>query len=183
MTIDLSTLTQEQLDETVKWANLGRSLVTDKRTRAQAEKLAKVLSPEIETSEDLAEPVLAPVRSELEEVKNQLKKITDGAAEWAKQEKFSNLRKQGYTDEGISKIEEIMQAKGINDPEVAAAVFDKTNPPAKPKLPGMSSPTFGSDIFGAQGASKEDLELLTSNPDAFMDMMANKVWQETENNE
>lgn len=53
-----------------------------------------------------------------------------GAVTRQQEEGFDRLRQQRYTDEGITKIREIMTEKGILDPEIAAAYFDRINPPA-----------------------------------------------------
>lgn len=174
--------TPEQLVEMQKWANLGQALVSNKKTKAQAEKLVKLLSPDIETSEDLAEPLLAPMRSELADVKAQLKTITDGAAEYHKQQKFEDLRKAGYTDEGIGKVQEIMDSMNVSSPEVAAAYFEKINPVAPAKVGGVSAQNFGNDLFGLQGEqTKEKLDMLFNDPDAFIAAEVDAVSQEFRN--
>ncbi len=114
-------------------------------------------------------------------MKAKLNGITDGAAEWNKQEKIASLRKAGYTDEGITKIQEIAASKNISDLDVAAAYFDKTNPPPAAKIPGMNSATFGNDIFGLQDNTKEKLDLLFNDPDAFIAQEANAVAEEFRN--
>lgn len=45
------------------------------------------------------------------------------------------LRSQGWTDEGITNVEKLMTERGITDYEIAAAAFEKMQPPAEPVLP------------------------------------------------
>lgn len=45
-------------------------------------------------------------------------------------EKKADLRRSGYTAEGIEAIEKLAQDRGIPDLEAAAALFDKQNPPS-----------------------------------------------------
>ena len=42
------------------------------------------------------------------------------------------LKKEGYSDEGIDKIEKLMQDRGLTDYEAAASLFDRQNPPDEP---------------------------------------------------
>lgn len=161
-------LTEEQLTHLQQWANLGQALVGNKKTKVAAEKLVKMLDPNIETSEDAAEPLLAPMRDELADVRKQLKTITDGAAAYNEGQKFVALREAGYTDEGVEKIKEIMKTEGISNPHVAAAYFEKTNPP-KVDIRGVSSQNFGNDIFGIDAqTSKDKLDKLFNDTDSFI---------------
>lgn len=169
-----------QLQEARQWANLALKLNSGK-TKRDFEKLVKQVAPEIETSDELAEPLLAPMRQELDNLKNQLKGINDGAEAWRQQEQIAALRKAGYTDEGIEKIKGIMTEKGIRDAMDAAAVFDKANPPPRAPAPGTTPLQFGESLFGGDGMTKEKLNLLFENPDAFVDAEINAVHNEFNN--
>ena len=64
----------------------------------------------------------------------------------------SGLKAQKWTDDGIKKLEEFMEQKGILDHEIAAAAFEKLHPPQTPVVPGgsgawnfMEMPTDGAD--------------------------------------
>lgn len=48
---------------------------------------------------------------------------------------FAKLRQDGYNDEGIKKIEALMQEKGLLDPTDAAIIFERMHPPAAPATP------------------------------------------------
>ena len=42
---------------------------------------------------------------------------------------FAALRRDGYTQEGLAEVRKIMDEKGILDPAIAAAYFEKLHPP------------------------------------------------------
>lgn len=179
---DINDLSPDQL-ESIQWGNLARKMVTDKKTKSAFEKLAKQVAPEIETSEDLAAPLLSPLQDEIKALRGELNGIKEAGAEWNKQEKISALRKAGYTDEGLTKIQEIAVAKGL-DLDDAAAIFDKTNPVAKTRVNGVSSQNFGNDLFNLQGENTKDkLDMLFNDPDAFMAAEVNAVNAEFNNQE
>lgn len=48
---------------------------------------------------------------------------------------FAKLRQDGYNDEGIKKIEALMEEKGLLDPTDAAIIFERMHPPAAPVVP------------------------------------------------
>ena len=48
---------------------------------------------------------------------------------------IADLRRQGWTDDGIKAVEKLMEDKGILDPLDAAAIYEKHNPPPMPTTP------------------------------------------------
>ena len=48
---------------------------------------------------------------------------------------FAELRTQRWTDDGLKKVEELMEREGILDPLVAAAYIEKSNPLPEPVTP------------------------------------------------
>jgi hypothetical protein len=66
---------------------------------------------------------------------------------------FTKLRQDGYNDEGIKKIEALMQEKGLLDPTDAAIIFERMHPPAAPVVPTggawnfVDSPKDGGDVY------------------------------------
>lgn len=68
---------------------------------------------------------------------------------------IAELRRQKYTDEGIKKIEALMEEKGILDPLDAAAIFERSNPP--PALPAPAGGGVGGWNFAeATGGAADD---------------------------
>lgn len=74
------------------------------------------------------------------------------------------LRDAGYNDDGIAKIEEIMEKRGIADHEAAMALFERENPPPEPVMTGGSRWNFFE-------APKEDVNfkaLMEGQDEAFL---------------
>jgi hypothetical protein len=74
------------------------------------------------------------------------KALEDDKAEREKQKNLDELRlafsknrtklaNQGWTDEGITGVEKLMEERGIFDHEVGAALFEKLHPPGDPATP------------------------------------------------
>jgi hypothetical protein len=107
----------------------------------------KAPTPTLEQEQRMAAP-LNEVQKQIAELTSLVtKKFSDdetkeklGALSRQQDEGFARLRDQRYTDEGITKIRELMTEKGILDPEIAAAYFDRINPPS------LATPT-GSNSF------------------------------------
>lgn len=65
---------------------------------------------------------------------------------------FRKLREEGWQPAGIDAVRKIMEERGIVDHDVAAAVYEKQNPPQAPLTPNgragwgfMDAPTEGAD--------------------------------------
>lgn len=72
--------------------------------------------------------------------------------------KIAGLRRQGYTDEGIEKIQKLAEERGLVDLDAAAALFDKMNPPATVSQPGGG--IGGLDLFQQSSQDDEDFKKL-----------------------
>lgn len=73
------------------------------------------------------------------------------------------IDEQGYRPEGIEQIKKIMSDKGILEPEIAAAYFEKTNPPQTPITPTGSNSVNFIEAFNDQSESNKAYnELLNS---------------------
>lgn len=175
-------LTNEQI-EAIQFGNLARKILANKKTKSAFERLAKEVSPDIETSEDLAEPLLSPLRAQLKDVTDQLNGIKQAGEAYHKDEARKSLRAAGYTDEGLTKIEEIAASKGLKDLNDAAAIFDKTNPVIKARVNGVSPQNYGNDIFNLQDNTAEKLDMLFNNTDAFIASEVEAVNQEFAKNQ
>lgn len=74
---------------------------------------------------------------------------------------IKKLREQGWTDEGIKGVREIMEAKGLLDAEDAAAIFEKQHPPQTPIVPTAGSGSW--DFIGStETGSDESLKRLVA---------------------
>lgn len=137
---------QVEVDETEyqnqqQLTRLYGSMMQDPKSRELLTKAAKIVNPKAVTPElDAKEEVLAALAAEREERLALQASIAADKAERAEKEnlqafstsweqKRGGLRKIGYTDDGIEKIEQLAQERGIVDLEAAAALFDRMNPP------------------------------------------------------
>ena len=92
--------------------------------------------PELEMEAAARQPVEALEKT----VSDVQKQIADDKAEREKSAKLASLsgnieqgkvklRREGWTDEGIAAVEKVMDERGILDVEIAAAFYEKQNPP------------------------------------------------------
>lgn len=107
----------------------------------------------------------APVNAQVDEIKQMLaaekaerlaekqsreqeKQIDQFTQSWERQK--TTLRNQGWSDQGLSAIENHAKERGIPDLEVAAAHWEKLNPPPEPVQPA------GSGSWGFMDAPADD---------------------------
>ena len=107
--------------------------------------------PELEIEEAAKAPVMALEKT----VADLQKQIADDKAEREKNDKlnalnhsvetgFGKLRKSGWTDDGLVEVKKLMEERGIIDPEIAAAYYEKQHPPQVPATPsGVGAWNFG----------------------------------------
>jgi len=91
---------------------------------------------------------------------------------------IAQLRRDGYTDEGIAAIETLMQEKGLLDPIDAAAIYEKAHPPQAPATPsGSGAWNFAEGITDDQADIKKLLDTKGGN-DLVVENMARNVLNE-----
>lgn len=110
----------------------------------QAQKMVDpgAVTPELDQQGAIAEPVAA-MQKRLDDMEKELKTRDAEAEKNAKLASIgtnieagkAKLRREGWTDEGIAGVEKIMDEKGILDPEIAAAYFEKQHPPQNVAAP------------------------------------------------
>jgi hypothetical protein len=151
-------------------------LYGNKETKRTLEQMAKKVNPNAVTTDDLAEPYLQPLKDELKELRDFRDDIKKQQADWAETESFNRLRQAGYTDTGVEEIKKLMADRKINDPEIAAAYWDKTRP-AEPVAPnGISNQMW--DFQNSLQDNEEDMQLLLKNDDAWLDRQAARFYSE-----
>jgi len=107
----------------------------------------KVVDPQARIPElDAEEAARAPV-AELEKTVKELRTQMDtDKAEREKEAKLAalngsvetgmaKLRRSGWTDDGLAEVRKLMDERGIIDPEIAAAYYEKQHPPQAPATP------------------------------------------------
>lgn len=142
-------------------------------------------TPKLEAEAPLQEALsevnktLAELRKEREEEKtaretqqklDALKNRQD--AGWAK------LRAARWTDEGLKKVQEIMDAKGILDPEDAALIFERDNPPPPPAMPGGTGPWNFMEPAADDGADIKKLIESKGDNNLLLDKMTREALTE-----
>ncbi|MFA5897710.1 MAG: hypothetical protein WC829_01225 [Hyphomicrobium sp.] len=171
-------------DQTVH-ALMGNPKAKKKIFEAYREANPNARIPELEMEEAAREPVM-----KLEQTVADLQKqIADDRAEREKQAKLSaltgninsgkaKLRKDGWTDEGIGAVEKIMEERGILDIEVAAAFYEKQNPPQVPATPrGMGGWNFIEQVNDSEADLKKLLDTRGNN-EVLADKMAREALNE-----
>ena len=123
------------------------TLWANPKARELIQQAQKIVDPNAKTPDlDAKQQMLAPVEAVTKEFRDYVAKTETEKAEAAKNAKMAEiqgrhaagiaeLRRQKYTDEGIKKIEALMEEKGILDPLDAAAIFERSNPPPTPIAP------------------------------------------------
>jgi len=160
---------------------LVNKLWGDPELGAKVRKAAKDLFPDVSIPEDQVDPVIAPLKGQLEATQAELKALKEereaekrAAAEAATQRSLESAleaarKKYSLTDEGFAKMVERMKEKqNFTDAESAAAWVASETPPPKPTS-GPSWTPQALDLYGSKHAD-EKFKLLHSDPDAFFDM-------------
>ncbi len=111
------------------------------------EKAVKMVEPTALTPNlDRDEAINAPIKAALKRVEDLESKLAAEKAENEKnaklaqlsqleQEGLKELRRDGWTEEGIEGVKKLMDEKGILDPLDAAAIFEKHHPAPPPATP------------------------------------------------
>ena len=153
-----------------KLSELVGKMLKNPEARRRVLEAQKIISPETAIPElDAAKPVqdavaalgdkfdkaLAEIKAERDKEKEDARLITL-QNRWRSGQDF--LREHGYNDEGIKKVEELMEARGIASHEDAAKIFEFDNPPPPPATPGSGS----FNLFDVQDKTDDFKELLAS---------------------
>lgn len=148
----------------------------------------KAVFPDVTTPADYAAPHLArldSVEKKFDEYLDAQKKEREDAAAAKAQTDFTSswnqvVKDYELTDEGQEKLESLMRERRIADPEAAAALYFKQNPPpAAPIAPSAIAPQGWARDMGILHAPDDaDSKLLVSNPDAWADKEAAAVLTE-----
>lgn len=178
---------EEQLATLQAAMKLLTELNQNPATRRQFEKAVKIIRPEVQTTDDIADAYAAPIREEFKQYTAKIDEFLTAQQEAAaaretadadrkRDEAFERLKAQGYTAEtGIPAIQRLMVDRNIADPEAAAALFDKLNPPQEQYTGGSWEPNhydFKND------AVERDVAGLFADPDAWADREVYNVLKE-----
>lgn len=177
---DPVTMTGEQHAVLMRAQKLVEAQWRDPKMGAALRAKAKEMFPEVSIPEDTVDPVVAPLRAELEETKKGYaailermekkdKEEADRAQTISMENALANARKKySLTDEGFDKmVSRMKETANFTDAEAAAAWVASTTPAPK----SHSGPSWAPqdlDLYGSKNAN-EDYKLLHTNTEAFFD--------------
>ena len=149
-------------------------LLKNPKTRRDAEKLIKTIHPEAVTTDDVAAPYIERIDGLEKKLDEFLKGVQGEKLDSRLEAQIRQLREDGYTEEGIEKIKEIMVKEQIPNAIAASKLWDKANPPPPPE-PTNFQPT---DWGIGRKTDDPDLKLLFQDEDAWAEKEARKAWQD-----
>jgi hypothetical protein len=126
---------------------LGK-IAADPKRKAQLEQLHKAVDPNVPTpTTDQFKPIQEAVESVTKTISDFEKRQTEKEEKAAADLKLNalksqmdgglaDLKRQGWFDDGIAKVKEIMESRGLFDVNDAVAIFERNNPPPPPAMPG-----------------------------------------------
>lgn len=139
---------EEQLIADRKLRGYVTALMANPKAKVKVQEAMKIVDPNAPTPElDQATAANEPVLALQKKFDDFVAETKTEKAEREKREKIDALntnvksglqalRREGWTEEGIKAVEKIMEDQGILDPEIAAAYYEKKNPPPAPMTPG-----------------------------------------------
>ena len=147
------------------------SMLKNPEARRRVLEAQKIVKPDTAIPElDAAKPVqdaVAALGTKFDEALKEIREEREKEKEDARMAKLQTrwrdgqnfLREHGYNEEGIKKVEELMEARGIASHEDAAKIFEFDNPPSPPATPAGSG-SF--NLFEVQDKGDDFKELLAS---------------------
>lgn len=160
------------LDQLQMAYNLQKALHDDDASRGDYENALKKKYPDkFKTSAEKAEPLLSPLQKKIEQLEARLKSRDEKDQDDNIEQTFKRLKTEnGFTDEGIEEIKKIMVERKVADPEVAAAYFEKRNPPKAIESSGFAERGWN---FGDGADTKgSDAEKWFEDPSRMFDRIA-----------
>lgn len=161
----------------------------DPKIGAEFRKSAKESFPDITIPEETFDPVVAPVKAELEETRSQLakalerldarekKEVEDGQTAAMERALSAARTKYSLTDEGFDKMTARMkETSNFTDAEAAAA-WVASNTPAPKSTNGPSWAPQDLDLYGSK-TQNDDYKLLHTDTEAFFDQTVQQILSE-----
>ena len=93
----------------------------------------------------------------------------------------AKLRDQGWMDDGIEKLEKMMEDKGIASHEDASIIYERLNPPPKPEMTGGSRWNFFDQAQDGSAVAAAYKNLMDGNEEAFLGTMVNQAINDVRN--
>lgn len=154
-------------------------LASDPKVKPHFEKLVKYKHPQVTTTEDELRPTLEPVQNFMKEARERWEKEDQGKVERELEESFKRLAKDnGYTEDGINKIKQLMVDRRIADPEAAAALWERQNPAPKMEQSNLLPMKW---VNNGTEEDRSYFDDLMKDPDGAADRKAVEVFNELAN--
>ena len=140
-------LDEVELQRLRKQDQTVHALMSNPQAKKKIFEAYKAANPDAKIPElEMEEAARAPVQALEKTVTDLQKQIADDKAEREKEAKLNalngsvesgmaKLRKAGWTDDGLAEVRKLMDERGIIDPEIAAAYYEKQHPPQAPATP------------------------------------------------
>ena len=140
-------LDEVELQRLQKQDRTVQTLMSNPQAKKKIFEAYKVVQPDARIPElDIEEAAKAPVVELEKTVKALQTQIDTDKAEREKEAKLAaltgsvesgmaKLRRSGWTDDGLAEVRKLMDERGIIDPEIAAAFYEKQHPPQAPATP------------------------------------------------
>jgi hypothetical protein len=180
---------EDEHNRNLQLRNVAAKIVANPAAKKLLEQAHKLVDPNVTTPTLDAEKAISEPLTDLEkrltekvdgitktlEDRDRQARINEIAAKQASDK--AQLRKDGYTDEGLAAIEKIMTDKGLLDVMDAQAIFERNNPAPPPVTPGIGG--WGFLDSTAEAADKNIADLIASR--GQNDQIADRIARDTLN--
>lgn len=184
---------EAEYNQMVALRGVASKIVANPAARRRLEEAHKLVDPNAST------PLLDQEAQQLAPVKELEKTVNERIAKFEKEQEdtkrestlkaiadqqtagFNQLRKAGYTDEGIAAVQKLMEDKGLLHVEDAAAIFERNNPPQTPSTPsgGITGSSWGfADVNADSDKAIQELIASKGQNDSISDRMAAAALQD-----
>lgn len=181
---------EEEYQRTQRVMASLRKIADNPKTRLQLQALHKEVEPNAPTPElDQAKVLQEPLDKLKKEFDEYRTKQAEEAADREKKDKLaeltgkwesgrSALKREGYTDEGLKKLEEFMEQNGLVDHALADKAYSAMHPPQAPATPsGVGAWNF-LEVPDDSDADIKKLIETKGQSEALADRMAHKALNE-----
>jgi hypothetical protein len=181
---------EEEANRLYALRGVAAKIVANPAARKKLEEAQKLIDPNAATPTlDAEAQHLAPINAFREEMTKRFDDLTKGQEERERQSRINEiagkqasdkaqLRKDGYTDEGLAGIDKIMTDKGLLDVMDAVAIFERNNPPPTPMAPGAGSGWNFTDLTAEADKNITDLIASRGSNDQIADRMVREALNE-----
>lgn len=164
-------ISEEELTRLRNAENVVRSILSNDEAAVLAERALKMVNPNAQTPRldrhaKQNEPI-DKLQKEINDLKNEIAerdrkaendaKLNQVASTW--DSGIAELRRDGWTDQGIEALKDIRDKKGLLDPMDCATIYLRDHPPSTPATPGGGSGPWNFMEAPAADANK-DIDVL-----------------------